>query len=114
VEAIVSELRDGSIKQGNGLPNMPTMQPLENTHWKLTRLGGRAVIVPERQREPSFVLHAENRRVVGSSGCNRLVGSYRVDGNKIAFSNLPAPRWPARKAWIRSRHFWRRWDERKT
>ncbi|WP_172834326.1 META domain-containing protein [Nitrospira japonica] len=62
--------------------------PLENTYWKLTRLGTVPVVVTEHQREPSLVLHADNHRVAGSGGCNRLMGSYVVEGRTLHFNHM--------------------------
>jgi copper homeostasis protein (lipoprotein) len=63
-------------------------EPLENTYWKLTRLGNAVVMVGEKQREPHFVLNSETRRVGGSGGCNRLVGSYVLNGDKLTFGQM--------------------------
>jgi heat shock protein HslJ len=60
---------------------------LENTYWKLASLRGRPVAASaERQREAHLILQPAQRRVVGSSGCNRLSGSYTLDGQRLAFS----------------------------
>jgi len=61
---------------------------LENTYWKLVRLGDEPVTVEPNQREPHIILRATDRRVAGSGGCNRLLGGYRLDGNGIAFENF--------------------------
>jgi copper homeostasis protein (lipoprotein) len=61
---------------------------LEDTYWKLTRLGDEPVIVGERHREPHLVLRSEDRRVSGFGGCNRLMGGYAVDGSSIRFSQM--------------------------
>ena len=61
---------------------------LENTYWKLTRLGDEPVIVGEQQREPHIVLHSQEQRVSGFGGCNRLMGGYTVDGGSIEFSQM--------------------------
>ena len=61
---------------------------LENTYWKLTRLGGEAVTVADNQREPHLILQAEQKRVVGSGGCNRMMGSYTLDGSRLTFSQM--------------------------
>jgi copper homeostasis protein (lipoprotein) len=63
-------------------------EPLENTYWKLTRLGDAPVTVASQQREPHFILNAETRRVGGSGGCNRLVGSYEVHGDRLTFGQM--------------------------
>jgi copper homeostasis protein (lipoprotein) len=62
--------------------------PLENTYWKLTRLGNKPVFVQDRQREPSLILHPENHRMSGSGGCNRLMGSYTLTGEQIGFGHV--------------------------
>ena len=36
-------------------------EPLENTYWKLTRLGDTAVTVASQQREPHFILNPTSR-----------------------------------------------------
>lgn len=64
--------------------------PLENTYWKLVRLHGAPVAVDERQREPHLVLQPGQRRVVGSGGCNRLLGGYALDGDRLAFADVAA------------------------
>ena len=65
---------------------------LENTYWKLTHLGDVPVIAGEKQREPHLVLRSQDRRVGGSSGCNRLMGGYALEGEKLAFSRLAGTR----------------------
>ena len=59
---------------------------LENSYWKLTRLGDAPVLVGERQREPHLILRPETGRSGGFGGCNRLLGGYRVDGERIELS----------------------------
>lgn len=62
-------------------------EPLENSYWKLTQLGGTAVVA-ERQREPHFILHPESGRVTGSGGCNGIIGNYQLNGDRLSFSQL--------------------------
>lgn len=49
---------------------------LENTYWKLVAIGDASAIAGPGTREASFTLHAAERRLSGSTGCNRLVGKY--------------------------------------
>ena len=63
-------------------------EPLENTYWKLTRLGETAVTVAPQQREPHFILNPTSRRVGGSGGCNRLTGSYELTGDTLRFGKM--------------------------
>jgi putative lipoprotein len=61
---------------------------LENTYWKLVRLRAAPVDVAEQQREPHLILQPGNQRVVGFGGCNRLTGSYTLDGEHLALSQM--------------------------
>lgn len=61
---------------------------LLDTYWVLTQIEGDAVTVAANQREPSLVLHSAQQRVAGFSGCNRLNGSYSLNGAKLAFGQM--------------------------
>jgi copper homeostasis protein (lipoprotein) len=63
---------------------------LENTYWKLVRLREEPVLVAENQREPHIILRTDGQHVGGSGGCNRLLGGYRVDANRIMFGKFAA------------------------
>jgi heat shock protein HslJ len=66
----------------------PGSAPLENTYWKLTSLGGSPIVTAPRQREAHLILQPANRRVTGSGGCNRLSGSYQVNGDRISLGRV--------------------------
>jgi heat shock protein HslJ len=59
---------------------------LVSTYWKLVQLDGKEVVA-SGAREPHVVFDTDNR-VAGSDGCNRVVGGYTSDGNKLSFSQL--------------------------
>lgn len=61
---------------------------LENTYWKLIGLGDVPVEAANQQQEPHFVLNPETHRVSGSGGCNRLTGSYTLNGDALTFSQV--------------------------
>jgi copper homeostasis protein (lipoprotein) len=61
--------------------------PLENSYWKLTRLAGAPVLLPPGQREPYLVLQAQDRKLVGYAGCNRMTGSYMLEGETLRFGH---------------------------
>ncbi|WP_083007087.1 META domain-containing protein [Halomonas sp. GT] len=63
-------------------------ETLTNTYWKLDTLEGQTITTADNLREPHLVLHEENSRLAGSTGCNALIGSYRVDGKQIAFEQV--------------------------
>lgn len=66
----------------------PSTAQLLNTYWKLTRLGEQVMTTPAGAREIHFVLHSENQRVSGFSGCNQMMGSYVLDGDQIKFDQM--------------------------
>lgn len=59
-----------------------------NTYWRLTELGGAPVQVAEKQREPHMILQLEANRLAGSGGCNRMMGSYTLEGEAISFGQV--------------------------
>lgn len=68
-------------------PRFSTAQ-LENTYWKLVRLGGRPVTVSDHRREPHLRLAHEGTRVQGFGGCNRFFGGYELDGQNLRFGKM--------------------------
>ncbi|SDL82018.1 copper homeostasis protein (lipoprotein) [Franzmannia pantelleriensis] len=67
-------------------------EPLVNTYWKLTQVGEVTPQAVDSQREAHFVLHTEESRVAGSTGCNRLMGSYRLENDTLRFGSLATTR----------------------
>jgi copper homeostasis protein (lipoprotein) len=65
---------------------------LENTYWKLIRLGKTTVTAADNQREPYLILHPADQRVSGSGGCNQLTGTYELEGNRLTFSQMAGTR----------------------
>jgi putative lipoprotein len=55
---------------------------LENTYWKLLELGGAAVTPGDSKREPYLIFRAAQHHVAGTSGCNRLFGSYEMGADQ--------------------------------
>lgn len=64
--------------------------PLQDTYWKLTSLNGKAIQTIAEQKEVQFVLHSQESKVSGFSGCNQFSGQYTVDekGNELKFMPL--------------------------
>jgi heat shock protein HslJ len=60
---------------------------LVNTYWKLIQLNDSEITVSENQPEAHIIFDAENR-VSGSDGCNRIMGSYAVEGDKLTLGQL--------------------------
>ena len=66
--------------------------PLQETYWKLTRLGDKPVMLAEGQREPSLVFRSQQSRVTGFGGCNNLTGTYILNGDQMTLSGIAATR----------------------
>jgi putative lipoprotein len=65
------------------------MAELENTYWKLDSLNGKTIKTAAQQTQVHFVLHAQESKVVGFSGCNKFFGQYTVDVKTNAFKFSP-------------------------
>jgi len=74
--------------EAQGCSGPSSTAELENTYWKLMTLNGTPAESPAGAREIHFVLHREGARLAGFSGCNGLTGTYRVDGDKITFTDM--------------------------
>jgi heat shock protein HslJ len=66
----------------------PVKQPLAGTHWTLTQLNGQAVSTDPNNKEAYIELDPNTQRLSGSGGCNRLMGSYELDGSSLRFKQV--------------------------
>ena len=67
--------------------------PLVNTYWKLRQVGdGPHVSAFDNQPEPHLVLQSGSNRFHGAGGCNRLHGSYSLDGRWLRLSAVASTR----------------------
>jgi heat shock protein HslJ len=46
------------------------------------------VAVPANQREPHLIFHAAEGRITGSGGCNRISGTYTLDGSSLEIGRV--------------------------
>jgi heat shock protein HslJ len=63
---------------------------IENELWRAVEING-AEIVPG-EGAPNFELQSTDHRVSGSPGCNRMTGSYTLEGGSLRFSALATTR----------------------
>ena len=68
---------------------------LDNTYWKLLTLNGKAV--PRLDKEAHIILQSQGK-LVGSGGCNRLMGSWKQDGAKLHIGQVAGTRMACRGA----------------
>lgn len=60
--------------------------PLQDTDWKLTRLGGQPVVENAGGTEAWFVLHKEQNKLSGSFGCRNMLGTYALTPSQLEFT----------------------------
>jgi heat shock protein HslJ len=61
---------------------------LENTYWRLTQLGDTAINATFNQQAAHLILYSQTQLVSGSGGCNRMTGSYQLNGAQLTFSHM--------------------------
>jgi putative lipoprotein len=89
VKLLLRRAKASSPAKGGGIAETQLVHPsVENTDWKLTRLGEESVAAASQEKEPHFILNSENHRVTGSGGCNRLTGSYELKGDQLKFNQM--------------------------
>jgi heat shock protein HslJ len=69
-------------------PPSAAATPLLDTTWHLAEVGGRPVPATDDSRRPSMRLVADGRKVQGNAGCNRMMGSYELNGAALKFGPL--------------------------
>lgn len=67
-------------------------RPLRGTYWKVLELRGAKALVSDSAQEPHLNFSASELRVSGSSGCNRLMGSFEHKGSALKFGPLASTR----------------------
>jgi copper homeostasis protein (lipoprotein) len=76
------------IRPGETCPPRFTAAPLANTTWTLTSLGDQPVVAADPQRRAYLVLDEAAHRLAGSGGCNRLLGGFEREGDRLRFSQV--------------------------
>ena len=59
---------------------------LPNTYWRIVKLEGEPAPVVDNRREPHLVLRGDAGRYAATVGCNQLIGSYEVAGDRLTFT----------------------------
>jgi len=67
--------------------HLTDISDLKDTRWLLTELSGNPVNLPVGS-EAYITLNTEQKRVLGSGGCNQLRAAMAVDGDKLLFSKI--------------------------
>lgn len=82
----------GEARPGERCEGAVAAAPLAGTHWRLTELPREEGFAVDPELRAHLVLDAEASRVSGSSGCNRLTGTYTQDGDALTFGPLAGTR----------------------
>jgi len=75
---------------GAGAPKTPPRgsakpAPFVGTHWILTQVGDTAIKPTGSDRDAQLQFASEGSKVTGSTGCNRLTGTYTRNGDALTF-----------------------------
>lgn len=76
-----------SMSDSNVNPKEPTSK-FENTYWKIVTIMGKKVEVLKNMREPYLVFHSTSNKISGYTGCNKIMGSYKIDGNNLSIGKV--------------------------
>ena len=90
---------------------------LGDQYWRVVSLRGTPIRAAQGRREPHLILRSRETTYAATAGCDRLVGTYRVDGDRITFA-APAARSAAcppevdetERALIETLHAARKWS----
>ncbi len=65
---------------------------IENRKWELIELAGAPLDLHDGMTPPGFRLNPEGKNLRGFGGCNRMMGSYMLDGDRLIFSGIATTR----------------------
>ena len=75
---------------GVGLAAAGPDAALTGTYWRTVAIDGNPAIPLPKKREAHLVFAGEGNRVSGSTGCNRVVGTFKQTGEDFHFSPMAA------------------------
>ena len=101
VDSIVAPQSD---LKGRALRTSPQYL-VEHTGWRLVRLGDDAVPTGPSDPEPNLEFNSKEHRVGGSGGCNRLMGTYELEGQSLRFGKMASTMMMCVKAMDLESHF---------
>lgn len=65
---------------------------LDGRYWRLIELDGETITPKPQMFNDIYILFTTDGFVSGSAGCNRINGSYSVDGAKLSFGGIASTR----------------------
>ncbi|HEY1058564.1 MAG TPA: META domain-containing protein [Limnobacter sp.] len=85
-------LRLDDVKAGSKCAMPKTPAQLQNQVWNLVKLGDQDIDAGQLPRAPQLLLQADSKRLSGSGGCNAILGSYQLDGQRLSLSTVASTR----------------------
>ena len=82
----------GQQPDATTMPSSPARPSLLGTMWTAFEIDGRSLNAAEPRRRPSIMLAADGNRVAGSTGCNRISGTFMQQGSTLRFGMLAMTR----------------------
>ena len=82
--ALAMVLSAHKCKEGDGAASAASLM---TTKWQLQSLGGKALELTNEAQRPWLQL-ADGEQISGFGGCNKLMGSYKLDGERIGFPQV--------------------------
>ncbi len=64
--------------------------PLTGTYWRVVAIDGNPVAPQPEKRQAHLVFNREGSRVSGSTGCNRITGTFTDTAPALCFSQMAA------------------------
>lgn len=61
---------------------------IRDNKWVVTAVGENAVLMPEGMEAPWLKLGKEGNNIEGNGGCNALMGTFNLEGDKISFPGM--------------------------
>jgi uncharacterized lipoprotein YbaY/heat shock protein HslJ len=61
---------------------------LEDTDWKLTRIGDKPIPVAANKRQPNLIFNSQQSRAAGFSGCNQFSGEYKLNADQLTLGRI--------------------------
>jgi heat shock protein HslJ len=84
---VVRPVSSSTAQTRSSSPSAAAGRPLEGTYWRVIELAGKSTPAQDPKREAHLQFQAGGR-VSGSDGCNRITGTYQLNGDRVTFGQM--------------------------
>jgi putative lipoprotein len=78
VDLVLQAVAGSARPTASAAARLGGLATLDKVYWKLTELGGAPISAAGGKREAHLIFRATNHHVAGTSGCNRLFGTFET------------------------------------